>query len=476
MYSLDKKINTDSAFLIKRSLIENRLEPKFYTKKYIDNVLKISNSTLPVLNLSEVTTLISDGTHFTPNYQSEGVKFISVKDVRKSKIDLNKSKFISIEEADKLDRRCKPQINDVLLTKIGATFGYASTVNTNERFQIFVSLALLRPSDKIIPKYLEIFLNSELAYTQYERVIKGAGVPDLHLEDIRKIKIPLPTIIEQNKIVTLYEKAYQIKVLKEKESKSLLQNIDKYLLSELSIVLPERDYSFSNRVFQVNWSELFGDRLDSEFSQVYFREINKSLLNGKYTASKLKEVTSFIESGSRPKGGVGQIKSGVFSIGGEHVNNKCQVGNGKPKYIPLEFHEKIKLTETKMHDIILVKDGATTGKIGIIDSLDFVNQNVNEHVFLIRPDTKIISPHYLVSFLYSSIGQILLKRFITGATVTGLTKESLRNILIPLPPLDIQNRITEHIFELRGKAKELESDAKSGLKEVKRKIEEMIIG
>ena len=129
-----------------------------------------------------------------------------------------------------------------------------------------------------------------------------------------------------------------------------------------------------------------------------------------------------------------------------------------------------------MHDIILVKDGATTGKIGIIDSLDFVNQNVNEHVFLIRPDTKIISPHYLVSFLYSSIGQILLKRFITGATVTGLTKESLRNILIPLPPLDIQNRITEHIFELRGKAKELESDAKSGLKEVKRKIEEMIIG
>ena len=41
-------------------------------------------------------------------------------------------------------------------------------------------------------KFLEIYLNTDLAYIQYERVIKGAGVPDLHLEDIRKIKIPLP--------------------------------------------------------------------------------------------------------------------------------------------------------------------------------------------------------------------------------------------------------------------------------------------
>lgn len=218
-----------------------------------------------------------------------------------------------------------------------------------------------------------------------------------------------------------------------------------------------------------------GERLDSEFSQSYFREISESLLKGKYPTSKLKEVTSFIESGSRPKGGVGNINSGVFSIGGEHVNDKCQVGNGKPKYIPLEFHEKIKLTETKMHDIILVKDGATTGKIGIIDSSDFVNQNINEHVFLIRPNTTIVSPYYLVSFLHSSIGQIFLKRFITGATVTGLTKASLRNIPIPLPPLEVQNRITEHIFELREEAKERELDAKALMKTAKGHIEKIIL-
>lgn len=476
MYNINSNINTDSAFLIKRSLIESRLEPKFYTKKYINNVIKLENSGYPIFNLSEVTDLISDGTHFTPNYVDDGVKFISVKDVRKSKIDLNNTKYITLEEADKLDHRCKPQLNDVLLTKIGATFGFASTVETNERFQIFVSLALLRPNSKILPKYLEIFLNSDLAYIQYERVIKGAGVPDLHLEDIRKIKIPLPTMEEQVRIVSNYQIAYDEKIQKESQAKVLIQDIDTYLLNELGVDLPIRDTTYSKRTFEVKWSEISGDRFDSEYSQIYFIDVSNAIRNSKFQTTKLKEITAFVESGSRPKGGVGQISSGIFSIGGEHVNDKCQVGYGKPKFIPLEFHEKIKLTETKMHDIILVKDGATTGKIGIIDNIDFVNQNINEHVFLIRPKADIISPYYLLSFLYSSIGQILVKRLITGATVTGLTKESLRKIEIPLPSLDIQERITTHIFELREKAKQLETEANEVLDNAKKEIEKMIIG
>lgn len=476
MYKLNTSINTDSAFLINRSLIESRLEPKFYTKKYIDNFLKIQGSKLPVFNLSEVTDLISDGTHFKPVYVNEGVKFISVKDVRKSKIDLNKSKFISKEDADKLDRRCKPKLGDVLLTKIGATYGYAATVETEQRFQIFVSLALLRPNHKIIGKYLEIFLNSELAYVQFERVIKGAGVPDLHLEDIRKIKIPLPSIEKQKLIVSLYNEAFNEKQQKEKELKKLQKSIDSYLLNELGIKMPIKETSLKNRIFNVSFSEFSGDRFDSEYSRSYFREINSALLKGKFKVSKLKNIALFIESGSRPKGGVGQIRKGIFSIGGEHVNNKCEVGNGRPKYISIHFHEKIKQTETKMNDIILVKDGATTGKVGIIDSVDFVGQNINEHVFLIRTDETLMSSHFLVYYLYSSLGQILLKRFITGATVTGLTKDSLRKILIPLPSLSTQKNIIDYIFEIRTEMKLLESKANLVLKTVNYKIENMILG
>lgn len=47
---------------------------------------------------------------------------------------------------------------------------------------------------------------------------------------------------------------------------------------------------------------------------------------------------------------------------------------------------------------------------------------------------------------------------------------------IPVPPIDIQERITTHIFELREKAKQLETEAKEVLDNAKQEIEKMIIG
>ncbi|TWP22692.1 hypothetical protein ETU10_08835 [Apibacter muscae] len=213
-----------------------RLEPKYYTQIYIENEHNLYNSKYSLISVSKITSIVSDGTHFTPKYVDEGIKFISVKDVRKSTIDLNNSKYITEEEANSLDKRCKPQFGDILLTKVG-TIGLAAVVQTKERFQIFVSLALLRPKHNIVfPEYLEIILNSECTYLQYDRIVKGAGVPDLHLEDIRKIKIPLPPIEKQNEIAEHIQGIRaQAKELQEQAQKILeeaKQEVEKMILGE----------------------------------------------------------------------------------------------------------------------------------------------------------------------------------------------------------------------------------------------------
>lgn len=469
MYSLDKNIDTDSAFLIKRSLIENRLEPKFYTKKYIDNVIKIKSSKLPILILSEVTDLISDGTHFTPNYLSEGVKFISVKDVRKSKIDLNNSKFISVEEADKLDCRCKPQINDVLLTKIGATYGYASTVNTSERFQIFVSLALLRPNHKIVPKYLEIFLNSKLAYTQYERVIKGAGVPDLHLEDIRKIKIPIPTIVEQEKIVSIYSNAYNEKQQKAKEAKSLLENVDNYLLEQLRINLPVKDNSFSNRVFVIKYSELAGNRIDAVSNQS--KELQNSLINGQYPVSKLSRLVLKAKTGTTPHNSL----SPYTNIGIPFLRN-TNLQNGRLELQNIKFiREKLAddLTYSSKGDLIVCIAG-TVGD-SVINNSE-VPLAINQNITALEINQRKINIEYLNYFFNTNLNFELVKRLCSIATIMYLNNANLLSLNIPIPPIAKQLEISHHISSLREEAKKLELAANSVLLEAKSKIEKMILG
>ncbi len=47
---------------------------------------------------------------------------------------------------------------------------------------------------------------------------------------------------------------------------------------------------------------------------------------------------------------------------------------------------------------------------------------------------------YLLSYLKSSFGNTQIKRYITGATVTCLTKDVVNNLKIPLPPLTKQNK------------------------------------
>ena len=397
--------------------------------------------------MSEVTELVSDGTHFTPNYVDEGVKFISVKDVRKSSIDLNNTKFITVEEADKLDRRCKPQRNDVLLTKIGATFGFASTIETDERFQIFVSLALLRPNSKILPKYLEVFLNSDLAYIQYERVIKGAGVPDLHLEDIRKIKIPLPSKEEQLRIVSKYQIAYDEKTQKEIQAKELLQDIDTYLLEELGVDLPLRDNTYSNRTFEVKWSEISGDRFDA-FS--FFNSAVK-IEGGIFENKKLRELATVNKGQSITSR---NVVEGQYPV----------IAGGKTS--PYSHNEYNYDGKT----ITISASGAYSGYVWYHNEPIFAS----DCAVIKSKDENVITMDFLSEIL--KLKQTEIYGLQQGAGQPHVYPSDLIKLNIPVPPIEIQKRITTHIFELREKAKQLEIEAKEVLENAKKEIEKMIIG
>ncbi|MGE0076361.1 MAG: restriction endonuclease subunit S [Bacteroidales bacterium] len=152
--------------------------------------------------LEDLTYLVTDGTHFTPKYQKEGVKFLSVKNVRPFLIKDEDIKYISQEEHKQFIERCKPENGDILYTKVGATYGYASKVQLDYEFSIFVSLCLIKPVYKYLKtEFLEYLMNSEIVFRQARQRVSGSGVPDLHLVEIRDFKIPLPSVDEQKVII-----------------------------------------------------------------------------------------------------------------------------------------------------------------------------------------------------------------------------------------------------------------------------------
>ncbi|MBR5940724.1 MAG: restriction endonuclease subunit S [Neisseriaceae bacterium] len=150
---------------------------------------------------------ISDGTHKTPQYQSCGIPFLSVKDISSGKIDFSDTKFVTYDDYLELNKRCNPQRNDILICRIG-TLGKAIKIETDEKFSIFVSLGLLKPKIKNIADYLVYFFNSATMDTWIENNKAGAGThaAKLNLTTLENLQIPLPPLAEQRFIAEELEK------------------------------------------------------------------------------------------------------------------------------------------------------------------------------------------------------------------------------------------------------------------------------
>lgn len=153
-----------------------------------------------VRTLQDVCEPIKDGTHQTPTYIDDsinGFKFLSSKDVTTGKIDWNHLKYIPEELHNKLYKRISPRKGDILLAKNGTT-GVAAIVDKDEVFDIYVSLALIRPLDIVVSEYLCSAINSTETKKQFDGSLKGIGVPNLHLGEIKKTQIIVPPIELQN--------------------------------------------------------------------------------------------------------------------------------------------------------------------------------------------------------------------------------------------------------------------------------------
>lgn len=151
--------------------------------------------------LQELCEKITDGTHQTPKYFESGYIFLSSKNVTSGKIDWNNVKYLDESQHLELQKRVSPKVGDILLAKNGTT-GVAAIVDKDVVFDIYVSLAWIRSKGEVIPEFLLHYINSPLAKSQFNARLKGIGVPNLHLKEIKEVNVNYPINHEtQRKIV-----------------------------------------------------------------------------------------------------------------------------------------------------------------------------------------------------------------------------------------------------------------------------------
>jgi type I restriction enzyme S subunit len=156
------------------------------------------------VRLQDLCSVITDGTHQTPKYTNEGRPFLSAQNVKPFRFMPEVFRCVSEEDFQGYVKSTKPELGDVLLTRVGAMIGEAAVIDKKMDFAIYVSLALLKPIQPLVSsEYIVIWLNSPFGTHSSIRDTLGRGVSagNLNLALIRAFSLPLPPIAEQHRIV-----------------------------------------------------------------------------------------------------------------------------------------------------------------------------------------------------------------------------------------------------------------------------------
>ena len=151
---------------------------------------------------SQLSFLTSGSRGWAKFYAEHGDRFIRAQNLKHDRLDLADVAFVDLPDKSEGMRTCV-QIGDLLITITGANVTKTAFI-TSDIGTAYVSqhVALARPVEGSNTEFLYWYLVSETAgRKQLTASAYGAGKPGLNLENIRSVKIPLPSTEEQTEIV-----------------------------------------------------------------------------------------------------------------------------------------------------------------------------------------------------------------------------------------------------------------------------------
>ena len=282
-------------------------------------------------------TKIYDGTHQTPTYVKHGIPFYSVEHLTAN--NFQDTKFISNEVFEKENSRVRIEKNDILMTRIG-DIGTARLIDWNVNASFYVSLALVKQSEKLNSKYLSLYINSvNFQKELWKRTIHVAFPKKINLGEIGESYLKFPQLPEQQKIA------------------SFLGSVDEWLENLRSQKLKLEQYK--KGIMQKIFSQ-----------QIRFKD---------------KKGNDFAEWEEKRLGEVCEKKSSAVSA------NSLEENIGEYNiYGATGFLKKVDFYQEEEPFISIVKDGAGVGRIllceaksSVLGTLDIIKPKSNTNLYFL---------------------------------------------------------------------------------------------
>ena len=419
------------------------------------------------VRFQDITQVLTCGYASTPQYYENGRMFLSAKNVKPYKFLPQDHKFISEELYQTLIKNGKPELGDILLTRVGAGIGEAAIIDKDIDFAIYVSLTLIKLFKKeISPKYILHWLNSPFGVSKAinNTFGKGCSQGNLNVNQVRLFILPIPPLAEQKRIV---EKLEEILPLVDEYGKN------EEILSEMNQKLPKQirqsilQYAVQGKLVEQNpqnepASELL-KRIKTEKEQLIKEgkikkekplppitqdEIPYDLPQG-WQWCYLNNITTQIHYGYTASA----IQSGDVKLVRITDIQDNQIKWDNVPYCDISEENKNKYL-LRNNDILIARTGGTIGKTYLVKNI--IEQAVFASYLIRAIPSLYANSEYIKLFMDSPLYWEQLKKFSMGTGQPNVNGQSLNKLKIPLPPLAEQKRIVAKVEELLNLVNKLE--------------------
>ncbi len=223
------------------------------------------------MNLDACIKTLQYGTSAPANPNGEGLPVLRMNNLQDSGWDLTDLKYIELPPNEAEAYRLRP--GDILFNRTNSKELVGKcAVFCEEGHWVFASYLIRMVLDEreALPSFVASFLDARAGRAQIDRVSRQIiGMSNINAEEIRKLKVPLPSVDTQFALAETMKTAQETRRRKLAEADSLLASFDEYLLERLGLApLAEEDRaSFAVRLGQVK-----GRRIDPSAYLPFYAE------------------------------------------------------------------------------------------------------------------------------------------------------------------------------------------------------------
>ena len=437
--------------IIKKSKLEGalRMDAEYYQPEFLELMEKLQKiGTVPIRDV-----VINPKRKFMPQ-KGKVFDYIEISEIDLSTGEYNKTEILGENVPDRA--QWIVQQNDVIVSMVRPIRNAISLINEDNKNLVCSSGFAVLKTEKVEPEYLFVYLKSRPIVRLLDRKTTATMYPAITINDVLETKIYLG---DKNFREEIKNKVREAQKELEK-SKSLYSQAENLLLEELGLL----DFNIENEIYNiVNLSEIKkANRIDAEYFQVKYDKLIEKIK--KYKAKKLSDLISIkkgIEPGSEEYQDDGKPFIRVSNL------SKFGINNNNQKYLSDEFYQKLKKDyQPQVGEILLTKDATPGIAYAMKEQVEGI---VAGGILRLKLKSE-IEPEYLALILNSVIGQMQAERDTGGSVIIHWRPEQIKNILIPILPKSIQQKIADLIRASHQARKEAEEN----LEEAKNKVEKEI--